>query len=127
MKMKPEHFAILQDAVAKLDTADKRKAYADYELSARRYRWDLLYASGVLEAMSQPLYLYLNDSHIDTALRKIVPDGPASLGIPVGQCPPKITDENKESLISAYADARIEDMDLKCLMQLALETIWKRT
>lgn len=127
MKMKPEHFAILQDAVAKLDTADKRKAYAARGLSARRYRWDLLYASGVLEAMSQPLYLYLNDSHIDTALRKIVPDGPASLGIPVGQCPPKITDENKESLISAYADARIEDMDLKCLMQLALETIWKRT
>lgn len=36
----------------------------------KRYRWDLLYLSGF---QLGPLYSYLNDEHIDTALRRIVP------------------------------------------------------
>ena len=36
-----------------------------------------------------------------------------------------INDSTRGRLISAYAEAIIEDMDLKCLMQLALETVTK--
>ena len=36
-----------------------------------------------------------------------------------------VNDSTRGRLISAYAEAIIEDMDLKCLMQLALETVTK--
>ncbi len=36
-----------------------------------------------------------------------------------------VNDSTRDRLISAYAEAIIEDMDLKCLMQLALETVTK--
>ena len=38
-----------------------------------RYRWDLASAAGCTELMCQ-MYSYLNDSHIDTALKQIVPE-----------------------------------------------------
>lgn len=87
MKMKPEHFAQLSDAVAKV-----REKFPDHTLEhyiangigkdhAMRWRWDLFYAAqrflpetfthgGV--GNQSVLCDYLNDSHIDTALRKIV-------------------------------------------------------
>ena len=34
-----------------------------------------------------------------------------------------VNDSTRERLISAYAEAIVEDMDLNCLMQLAVETI----
>ena len=34
-----------------------------------------------------------------------------------------VNDSTREGLISAYAEAIVEDMDIKCLMQLALGTI----
>ena len=34
-----------------------------------------------------------------------------------------VNDSTREGLISAYAEAIVEDMDLNCLMQLAVETI----
>ena len=34
-----------------------------------------------------------------------------------------VNDSTREELISAYAGAIIEDMDMKCVTQLALETI----
>ena len=51
--------------------------YKKQGLSAMRYRWDLLHATeltigdgiGVMGDIN--LYAYLNDNHIDTALRKI--------------------------------------------------------
>lgn len=36
-----------------------------------------------------------------------------------------VNDSTRGRLISAYAEAIIEDMDLKCLMQLALATVTK--
>jgi hypothetical protein len=45
----------------------------------KRYRWDLLYASrikigdGIGSRGDIDLYAYMDDSHIDTALRSIVP------------------------------------------------------
>jgi hypothetical protein len=50
---------------------DSYPKYTDYQvkgLSDMRYRWDLLHFSGY---NVRPLYQYLNDDHIDTALRMI--------------------------------------------------------
>lgn len=42
---------------------------ADWE---RRYRWDLLHASGLTPWICTELYPYANDAHIDTALKAIM-------------------------------------------------------
>ncbi len=34
-----------------------------------------------------------------------------------------VNDSTREGLISTYAQAIVEDMDMKCLVQMALETI----
>jgi hypothetical protein len=34
-----------------------------------------------------------------------------------------VNDSTREGLISTYAEAIVEDMDMKCVVQLALETI----
>lgn len=87
MKMQPEHLEVLRKAIQPLDTDLRRNQYrrGDFPHSARvrdlskRYRWDLLHASrlklGDGKGMSGlPVYGYLDDTHIDTALRSIVPD-----------------------------------------------------
>lgn len=81
MKITPEHLEELRKAVTPLDTPERRERYrqaglADMDLN-KRYRWDLLYGSklkiGDGRGMSGlPLYAYLDDTHIDTALRRIV-------------------------------------------------------
>lgn len=38
----------------------------------KRYRWDLHYAAGLTRFVCDNLYSYVNDTHIDTALRRIV-------------------------------------------------------
>jgi hypothetical protein len=70
------------------DTAQRRAEYAAKGLSDKRYRWDLSYLSGnannpesCTRFVCDTLYTYLNDSHIDTALRSIVkplPRNPAA-------------------------------------------------
>lgn len=72
MKIKPEHFAKLQSAIRPLDTKERRALYLENSLSDKRYRWDLTYAAGLSPFICADLYAYLNDDHIDTALRKIV-------------------------------------------------------
>ena len=82
MKMKPEHFAQLAAAVQVVrqnNPGVSAATYAAKGLTEKRYRWDLLYAckidgrSGNLWICD--LYSYLNDDHIDTALRAVVKKG----------------------------------------------------
>jgi hypothetical protein len=40
--------------------------------SARRYRWDIARGAKLIPFMTNTLYRYANDTHIDTALRAIV-------------------------------------------------------
>lgn len=71
LKIQPADFAALRAAVQKVLTANpgSRADYTARRLSAERFRWDVLHASGYSTA---PLYRYLTDAQIDTALRAIV-------------------------------------------------------
>jgi len=67
MKMHAHDFAALRTAIEA--TPDKSEAYKRAGLSHMRFRWDALHASGY---PLTPLYGYLHDSHVDTALRTIM-------------------------------------------------------
>ena len=72
MKINAEHFAHLAAMVNPLDTPEKRAQYKMQGLTDKRYRWDLAYMAGCTRFICDSLYSYLDDSHIDTALRSIV-------------------------------------------------------
>ena len=78
MKMKETHYEQLKNEILCLGTnriATHRLALQrdsrvkDLE---KRFRWDLLWATGQSKWITDVLYSYLNDTHIDTALRSIV-------------------------------------------------------
>ena len=79
LKMTPEHYDILKNGIAATVTANPEyvtKAVA-HGFSTTRIRWDLFWASTFNGQsaelwMTKTLYPYLNDTHIDSALRKIV-------------------------------------------------------
>lgn len=88
MKIDKETRNRMADAIATLDTPEIRDAYRAGNYSRaeltkdvdRRYRWDLLWAVCGREILPRQFIsdvLYgqcgANDSHIDTALRAIVP------------------------------------------------------
>jgi hypothetical protein len=79
MKIQPDHLAALKALIAPIDTAERRAQYIEQRLSDKRYRWDLTYAAGHASSpqsatrfICDTLYSYLNDTHIDTALKSIV-------------------------------------------------------
>ena len=81
MKLR-NHLSALADAVAPLDTPERRARYlagdfpradAVQDLS-KRYRWDLYYASGYNRTFwSCDDEDHPADAHIDTILRRVVP------------------------------------------------------
>lgn len=73
MKMRPEHFAEIKAVIAPLDTPERRESSVKRGISDMSYRWGLTYAAGLTPWICDNLYPYLNDDHIDTALRRIVP------------------------------------------------------
>ena len=72
MKMIPTHFQALRAKLTPMDTEENRAAYAAAGHSTRRYQWDLVRASGALPFVCDTLYTYLDDTHIQTALDRIV-------------------------------------------------------
>lgn len=79
LKITREHYALLETACRAVlaEKPDARAQYARAGLSQMRFRWDVLYASKINGArgvlwISDTLYSYLNDDHIDSALRRIV-------------------------------------------------------
>ena len=86
LKIKPEDLEILRMAVVPFDTEELRAKYrnGDFPRSEltrdvdKRYRWDLMWLSrlklgdGVGVKGDLNLYAYLNDQHIDSALRHVV-------------------------------------------------------
>lgn len=78
MKIKPEHFAQMKDAIAGIP-AEKVAAHRQFILNEgkakdveMRLRWDLLHSALGSRWICDNLYPYANDDHIDTALRNIV-------------------------------------------------------
>lgn len=80
MKIKPEHLELMRQSITPHDTPFRRERYKAAGLSDKRYRWDLFFYAEKKRNPNQPdsqwvcdvLYTYLNDNHIDTALRSIV-------------------------------------------------------
>lgn len=86
MKIKNEHFEILESAIqTHLDNLDLDKAICHIEQikgdprvfnTETRFLFDLLYASklriGSSDTSGLPLYDYMDDTHILTALRRAV-------------------------------------------------------
>lgn len=79
MKMSPELYESLRAACEPLNTEFNRSAYRNGSFPRadrcqdvnKRFRWDILYASKI---DLRPFYdADMNDTHIDTALRRIIP------------------------------------------------------
>ena len=83
MKIKPEHFEQLKTLIEPLDAATLRTRYQNKDFPRSdnvknldmRYRWDLFHMIPpcTRHPFSKTMYEYMNDDHIDTALRRIVP------------------------------------------------------
>lgn len=85
LKIHPEHYQYIKDLMQKKAAALGLDALSRYRnnLNAlhlnkrvfdqeKAFRWDLLFASVNASWMYDNLYPYLDDSHIDSALRQIV-------------------------------------------------------
>ena len=88
MKIKPNDLAILKAAVMPQDTPELRAQYVEAYKAGKlpnvrdldtRYRWDLLHRSklkigdGRGMAGDVNLYAYMNDDHVNTALKSFIP------------------------------------------------------
>jgi len=73
MKMKPNHYDELEKRIKEQMREKELEKYKDLGLSEKRYRWDMLYRCPRKFWVSffATVYPYLDDTHIDTALRKI--------------------------------------------------------
>lgn len=81
MKITSEHYEAVKAAIAPVLTRHPNAEYEYQEarLTPRRLRWDLLRHSRLkigdgVGMDGLPLYQYMNDNHIDTALRSICRD-----------------------------------------------------
>ena len=81
MKMTIEHYTELKVSIAKIpeDHFKKHKQFIIKEGKAidinKRLRWDCFWFACKNECdLSHDLYEYLNDDHVDTALKKIIKD-----------------------------------------------------
>lgn len=74
MKMTEDHYLQLQAAIEKTIAARpdiKLEDYLKRGNTAMRWRWDLMHFAGRLGFHDGFLWKHYNDSHVDTALRKI--------------------------------------------------------
>jgi hypothetical protein len=77
MKMTQQHYTHLLESLRPLsDSYPAMLVNAQQDSRTKdplkRARWDLLYKAGLSKWICDNLYSYLNDEHIDTALRRIV-------------------------------------------------------
>lgn len=77
MKMLKEHYDEIRKRCSAYDTEIRRSLYRVGNFTATRYRWDVAQIAfgdlpgGFSKWVCDNLYPYLNDDHIDTALRKV--------------------------------------------------------
>jgi hypothetical protein len=76
MKISQTDFDAMRLAIeAALPSIPARHEYESRGYSPMRWRWDCLHAS---KFNTSPLYRYLDDANIETALRRILPDAKAT-------------------------------------------------
>jgi hypothetical protein len=73
MKVTPEHVSHMKAMIVGHDVVSLREAYKAAGLTDKRYRWDLSYRAGLTPWICDNIYSYADDTHLDTALRSIVP------------------------------------------------------
>jgi len=71
MKMLQDHYDHLAREIAPVAGKHIWEEYYKGKFSPKRYRWDMMRNAGLIPFVIDTLYPYLEDSHIDTALRKI--------------------------------------------------------
>lgn len=74
MKIKAEHLEHLKKVLKPLDTTEWRAKCRELGHTNMRYRWDLTYHAKLSRWICDNLYAYLNDEHIDSALRSFIPN-----------------------------------------------------
>jgi len=67
MKIKPEHLEHMRTTMQPIMEAIPQPE----GMSGKMYRWGVARRAGLVTYMCDTLYSYLNDDHIDTALRHI--------------------------------------------------------
>jgi len=78
MKVLPQHYTEIRDAIAAIDRAKVEAHREALKTDSRvkdldmRLRWDLLHSVKPARWVCDTLYPYANDTHIDTALRAVV-------------------------------------------------------
>lgn len=76
MKMKQEHYDYIKNRISIYTYSTAKYYYENIKNDPRVkdinkcFRWDLFYASIAPKYTCDNLYPYLNDDHIDTALKK---------------------------------------------------------
>lgn len=75
MKIKPEHYETLKENAIPFLNSYNFTLYREKGLSHKRFRWDACcYMPGMINFICETLYEYLDDTHIDSAFRKITRD-----------------------------------------------------
>ncbi|WP_353645719.1 hypothetical protein [Mesorhizobium sp. WSM2239] len=79
MKIKPEHYDHMKAEITKISTPHKLDCHRQFIVNEgkskdveKRLRWDMSYYAGLSAWISDNIYPYANDDHIDTALRNIM-------------------------------------------------------
>jgi hypothetical protein len=80
MKIKAEHYATLKGMISQYSHENREALLAHKALKLgkdpeRRFRWDMFTfarRSGTEKFMIEDIYKYANDTHLDTALKRIV-------------------------------------------------------
>lgn len=67
MKIKQEHYDHMRNSMQPIMDAIPQPE----GMSGKMYRWGVARRAGLITYMCDTLYSYLNDDHIDTALRHI--------------------------------------------------------
>ena len=71
VKIANQHYDHMKNMIQPLMVKVPYSVYQNKGLSGKRYRWDIARAAGLMAFICDELYVYLNDEHIDTALRNI--------------------------------------------------------
>jgi hypothetical protein len=80
MKITQEHYKILRNEISMLPSDEvsqhKKALLSDPRVKDldKRFRWDLMYRAGLNKWVCETLYPYMNDTHLDTALKSVVKD-----------------------------------------------------